>query len=118
MANQKTDDTTLTDLRKSRGLTQKQVATAMGVNYQRIGQIEGAYPKVMLPVLLAYMRAIGGSVELVAEGITLVRADEVVASPSRAATVRYRRATTDYEKLRAVSSTSASGESPGGPETR
>lgn len=72
----------LADLRHLAGLTQLQVAEAMGVKQARVSQIELDYPRLTFPVLASYMRAIGGSVVLSAGGGAAV-ADDLRPDPER-----------------------------------
>lgn len=55
---------TLADLRKAAGLSQKDVATRMGVGQARISQIEQDYPNLKFPVITAYVEALGGHIAL------------------------------------------------------
>lgn len=100
MPNVVTDDMTLSNLRKRRGLTQKQVAQRMGVNPSRVTQIERAYPHVMLPVLMNYMQALGGRVELCAVEGAQAWADELGVTDRQSAGARHHRGRKDYAKLR------------------
>ena len=52
----------LSDLRKQLGLSQVEVARRMGVNRQRVCQIEQDFPRLKFPVVLNYVKAIGGNV--------------------------------------------------------
>lgn len=56
---------TLSDLRRRKGLTQKQVAQAMGVSVGRVSQIEHG-DLSGLDVLDRYVQALGGQLGLVA----------------------------------------------------
>ncbi|HEY1972525.1 MAG TPA: helix-turn-helix transcriptional regulator [Pseudonocardia sp.] len=55
----------LADMRKRRGLTQRQVAQAMGVTVGRVSQIENG-ELAGIDVLDRYVSALGGSLHLVA----------------------------------------------------
>lgn len=79
---------TLADLRDAAGLSQKQVGDRMGVNYQRVGQIEARYPNVNYGTLLRYIEAIGGSVQFTV-ATTHVYADQLIPDPVRAGTRAY-----------------------------
>ena len=58
----------LSEIRKSRGRTQTQLAEAAGLTQARISQLEsGDLPHTELGTLMAYIRALGGSVHVVAE---------------------------------------------------
>ncbi|MGH3273646.1 MAG: helix-turn-helix domain-containing protein [Streptosporangiaceae bacterium] len=55
----------LAQLRKSAGLTQAQVATAMGVSQARVSQIE--HGKITeMDAVRAYVEALGGTVDIIA----------------------------------------------------
>ncbi len=56
----------LAALRKTQGLTQVQVARAMGVTQGRVSQIERGQAHVDTSTLAAYLRAIGGELILTA----------------------------------------------------
>ncbi|GAA4908146.1 helix-turn-helix protein [Stackebrandtia albiflava] len=56
----------LQTLRKLQGLTQQQVADAMGVTQGRVSQIEVGDAKLDTSTLDAYMRAIGGELTITA----------------------------------------------------
>jgi predicted XRE-type DNA-binding protein len=57
----------LAEARKNRKLTQHQVAQAMGVTQTRVSQIErGSLNRSEVETLAAYVRALGGQLELVA----------------------------------------------------
>lgn len=51
----------LSDLRKRAGLTQVEMAARMGVNRQRVAQIEQDYPHVRFNVMQNYFRAVGAT---------------------------------------------------------
>ncbi|MDA8322888.1 MAG: helix-turn-helix domain-containing protein [Actinomycetota bacterium] len=56
----------LTEMRKSAGLTQAEVAQAMGVSQQRVSAIEnGAVAE--LATLADYIRALGGELKIIAD---------------------------------------------------
>jgi DNA-binding XRE family transcriptional regulator len=56
----------LTDMRKKAGLTQSEVAEAMGVSQQRVSAIEsGAVAE--LSTLADYIRALGGELKVIAD---------------------------------------------------
>jgi DNA-binding XRE family transcriptional regulator len=58
----------LVELRKARGLTQKQVADAMGVSQRRVSAIErGDIDRSELTTLRTYIQALGGQVHVVAQ---------------------------------------------------
>lgn len=79
---------TLADLRRAAGMSRKQVGERMGVNWQRVGQIEARYPNVNYTTLTRYIEAVGGSVQLVV-GSTRIRADQLVTDPSLAGTRKH-----------------------------
>jgi len=57
----------LAEARKARGLTQTDVATSMGISQARVSKIErGALETAQVGTLKAYVRALGGEVEVVA----------------------------------------------------
>ena len=57
----------LAEIRKAHGLSQQEVARAMGVTQSRVSRIEGGdITKAELATLSAYVRAVGGQVRLVA----------------------------------------------------
>jgi DNA-binding XRE family transcriptional regulator len=56
----------LTEMRKNAGLTQAEVAEAMGVSHQRVSAIEsGAVAE--LATLADYIRALGGELKVIAD---------------------------------------------------
>ena len=58
----------LVELRKARGLTQQQVADAMGVSQRRVSAIEhGDVDRSELTTLRTYIQALGGQIHIVAE---------------------------------------------------
>ena len=58
----------LVELRRARGLTQAQVADAMGVSLRQVSAIEhGDIDRSELTTLRTYVAALGGSVHVVAE---------------------------------------------------
>jgi len=58
----------LVELRKARGLTQQQVADAMGVSQRRVSSIErGDLDRSELTTLRTYIQALGGQIHIVAE---------------------------------------------------
>ncbi len=58
----------LVELRKARGLTQQQVADAMGVSQRRVSAIErGDVDRSELTTLRTYIHALGGQIHIVAE---------------------------------------------------
>ncbi len=58
----------LVELRKARGLTQQQVADAMGVSQRRVSSIErGDIDRSELTTLRTYIQALGGQIHIVAE---------------------------------------------------
>jgi DNA-binding XRE family transcriptional regulator len=58
----------LVELRKARGLTQKQVADAMGVSQRRVSAIEhGDVDRSELTTLRNYIQALGGQIHVVAQ---------------------------------------------------
>lgn len=58
----------LAQMRKRQDLTQEQVAAEMGVRQPRVSQIErGELDRVELSTIRAYVAALGGRVELVAD---------------------------------------------------
>lgn len=58
----------LVELRKARGLTQQQVADAMGVSQRRVSAIEhGDVDRSELTTLRTYIQALGGQIQIVAE---------------------------------------------------
>ncbi len=56
----------LTDMRKKAGLTQSEVAEAMGVSQQRVSAIEGG-SVAELATLAEYIRALGGELKVIAD---------------------------------------------------
>ena len=56
----------LASLRKTQGLTQAQVAEAMGVTQGRISQIERGAARLDTATMAAYLHAIGGELTLIA----------------------------------------------------
>ncbi len=57
----------LAEIRKAHGLSQQDVARAMGVTQSRVSRIEsGDITRAELATLTAYIRALGGQVRLVA----------------------------------------------------
>ena len=57
----------LAEIRKAHGLSQEDVARAMGVTQSRVSRIEsGALAKSELATIAAYIRALGGDVRVVA----------------------------------------------------
>ena len=54
------------DMRKRRGLTQKQVADRMGVSTARVSQIEAGDVSTQ-DVLARYIAALGGTLKLIAD---------------------------------------------------
>ncbi|MFE6092720.1 helix-turn-helix domain-containing protein [Streptomyces massasporeus] len=75
------NDTTLADLRRLSGLSQREVARRMGVSRGRPGQIERDFPRVRFEVVQAYIRALGGRIEFAAIGGCDVWADEITQHP-------------------------------------
>lgn len=64
----------LAEIRKAHGLSQQDVARAMGVTQSRVSRIEsGDIAKSELSTITAYVRALGGDVRLVAA----INGDEV-----------------------------------------
>jgi len=58
----------LAQMRKQQGLTQAQVATAMGVSQVRVSRMEhGDVKKMQVESIAAYVSAIGGHLRLVAD---------------------------------------------------
>ncbi len=58
----------LAQMRKQQGLTQSQVATAMGVSQVRVSRMEhGDVEKMQVESIAAYVAAIGGHLRLVAD---------------------------------------------------
>ncbi len=58
----------LAEARARRALTQREVAQAMGVSQARVSHIErGELPRTEVETLRAYVSALGGSLELVAD---------------------------------------------------
>lgn len=58
----------LTQMRKQRGMTQADVARAMGVSQARVSQMEHGDPaKMQVESIAAYVTAIGGHLRLVAD---------------------------------------------------
>ena len=65
----------LAEIRKARGLSQQDVARAMGVTQSRVSRIEsGDIAKSELSTITAYVRALGGDVHVVAA----IGGDEIV----------------------------------------
>lgn len=56
----------LASLRKAQGMTQRQVAEAMGVTQGRISQIEHGQAGLDTPTMAAYLHAIGGELTILA----------------------------------------------------
>jgi DNA-binding transcriptional regulator YiaG len=56
----------LAALRKAQGLTQAQVATAMGVTQGRVSQIEHGTASLDTATMAAYLKAIGGELAITA----------------------------------------------------
>ncbi|WP_280667630.1 MULTISPECIES: helix-turn-helix domain-containing protein [unclassified Kitasatospora] len=56
----------LSALRKSQGLTQAQVAAAMGVTQGRVSQIERGTARLDTATMAAYLHAIGGELTIMA----------------------------------------------------
>ncbi|ADD40341.1 helix-turn-helix domain-containing protein [Stackebrandtia nassauensis] len=56
----------LASLRKAQGLTQSQVAEAMGVTQGRISQIESGKTRLDTETMAAYLHAIGGELTITA----------------------------------------------------
>jgi DNA-binding transcriptional regulator YiaG len=56
----------LAALRKAQGLTQVQVAAAMGVTQGRVSQIERGAARLDLSTMAAYLQAIGGELTIMA----------------------------------------------------
>lgn len=82
---------TLADLRKSTGLTQRQVATRMGVNQPRVSQIEKDFPNLHFQVVSSYIAALGGHLALTGIAGHTVPADDVRATPRDAGAQANRR---------------------------
>ena len=58
----------LAEIRKAHGLSQQDVARAMGVTQSRVSRIEsGDISNAELSTIAAYVRALGGSVRVVAD---------------------------------------------------
>jgi len=58
----------LVELRLARGLTQQQVATAMGISQRRVSAIErGDIDRSEITTLRNYVEALGGQIHIVAE---------------------------------------------------
>lgn len=58
----------LAEIRKAHGLSQQDVARAMGVTQSRVSRIEsGEISKSELSTITAYVRALGGDVRVVAD---------------------------------------------------
>lgn len=53
---------TLADMRRERGLLQRQVAEKMGVSVERISQIENGFPYLHFNVVSSYLEALGAHV--------------------------------------------------------
>ena len=56
----------LASLRKAQGMTQTQVAKAMGVTQGRVSQIEQGQDRLDTTTMAAYLHAIGGELTIVA----------------------------------------------------
>lgn len=83
---------TLADLRRKAGLSQRQVAEAMGRSESTVNRMETAYPDVSYSRLREYLRAIGRDVKLT--GATEdddLWADNVISDPSRSGAREARR---------------------------
>lgn len=56
----------LSDLRRAQGMTQREVAEAMGVTQGRVSQIESGDARLDTSTMAAYLEAIGGELTIVA----------------------------------------------------
>lgn len=78
---------TLADMRRTAGISQRQVAEALKVSQAQVSRLEARYPEVPFPKLLEYMHVIGVKVVFSGWDHGDVDADRVVSDPSRVATV-------------------------------
>lgn len=84
--------TTLAALRKRAGITQPQIAAAMGISESRVSRIEGDFPDVAYPRLQAYLKAIGAKMIITDEWDPEdVWAEDVIADPARQAASQRRK---------------------------
>lgn len=82
---------TLADLRRKVGLSQTQVADALGISQARVSRLEAQYPDVRFTALRDYLHAVG--VKVVFDGWDIDRVDstQVIADASRAEAMERRR---------------------------
>lgn len=92
---------TLSDLRRSAGLSRADMAARMGVSNAQVTRIEVAYPDVMFPTVRRYLDALDVKIRFVGAGFDY-ESDDIEQDPAREATRKARKAdTTRRSSLRA-----------------